>query len=197
MEIVGENMSDALKEKANAELRPLSFSASIVVNGGYIPSPQDNDGKIWVRLSALVIAEPNQLYGMWREGEIMPLWQEQITDMTRTGDRASHWTMHSGERTIEWGSEVVADERRVAWRSINGDSASAGEVVFDPAPGGRGTIVTVLQKFPVRKLASDLETAAESETKQAVIENLRHFKALAETGEVPRTQGRPHDPRGR
>ena len=27
--------------------------------------------------------------------------------------------------------------------------------------------------------------------KQAVIENLRHFKAFAETGEIPRTQGQP------
>ena len=32
--------------------------------------------------------------------------------------------------------------------------------------------------------------------KQAVIENLRHFKALAETGEIPRIQGQPHGPRG-
>jgi hypothetical protein len=29
-----------------------------------------------------------------------------------------------------------------------------------------------------------------------VIENLRHFKALAETGEIPRTQGQPHGDRG-
>jgi hypothetical protein len=29
-----------------------------------------------------------------------------------------------------------------------------------------------------------------------MIENLRHFKALAETGEIPRTQGQPHEDRG-
>jgi hypothetical protein len=32
--------------------------------------------------------------------------------------------------------------------------------------------------------------------KQSVIENLRHFKAFLETGEIPRTQGQPHGPRG-
>ena len=32
--------------------------------------------------------------------------------------------------------------------------------------------------------------------KQAVIENLRHFKALAETGEIPRNQHQPHGERG-
>lgn len=46
------------------------------------------------------------------------------------------------------------------------------------------------------KLASLWETIAGRNPKQAVIENLRHFKALAETGEIPRTQGQPHCERG-
>ncbi len=41
------------------------------------------------------------------------------------------------------------------------------------------------------KLASAWETIVGRNPKQAVIENLRHFKALAETGEIPRTQGQP------
>ena len=46
------------------------------------------------------------------------------------------------------------------------------------------------------KLTSAWETLVARNPKQAVIENLRHFKALAETGEIPRTQGQPHGPRG-
>ena len=46
------------------------------------------------------------------------------------------------------------------------------------------------------KLASAWETLTGRNPKQAVIENLRHFKALAETGEIPRIQGQPHGPRG-
>ena len=46
------------------------------------------------------------------------------------------------------------------------------------------------------KLASAWETLVGRNPKQAVIENLRHFKALAETGEIPRTHGQPHGPRG-
>ena len=32
--------------------------------------------------------------------------------------------------------------------------------------------------------------------KQSVTENLRHFKAMAETGEIPRTEPQPHGERG-
>jgi hypothetical protein len=46
------------------------------------------------------------------------------------------------------------------------------------------------------KLANAWETIVGRNPKQAVIENLRHFMALAETGEIPQTQGQPHGPRG-
>ena len=46
------------------------------------------------------------------------------------------------------------------------------------------------------KWASAWETISGRNPKQAVIENLRHFKALAETGEIPRIQGQPRGPRG-
>jgi uncharacterized membrane protein len=102
------------------------------------------------------------------------------------------------EKTIEWDSEILADEpgHRIAWRSIGGDSNNAGEVIFETSPGGRATMVTVLQEFRLGKMASTWETIVGRNPKQAVIENLRHFKALAETGEIPRTQGQPHGPRG-
>jgi uncharacterized membrane protein len=106
--------------------------------------------------------------------------------------------MGVGDKIFEWDSEVLADEpgKRIAWRSIGGDSENAGEVIFEFATGGRGTLVTVLQEFKLGKLANAWETLIGRNPKQAVIENLRHFKALAETGEIPRTQGQSHGPRG-
>jgi len=191
-------MSDALQEKPNAESRPISSSAAIIIEGRYMAPPQDGDGKVWVRTTALVGAEPDPLYKLWRDVENAPLWQEQITAVTRTGDTTSHWTMRSGDKTIEWDSEILADEpgHRITWRSIGGDSENAGEVIFDPAPGNRGTIVIVLQEFRMSKLTSMWETILGRNPKQSVIENLRHFKALAETGEIPRIEGQPHGPRG-
>jgi hypothetical protein len=35
---------------------------------------------------------------------------------------------------------------KLSWRSIGGDSDNAGEVIFEPAPGNRGTLVTVCFK---------------------------------------------------
>jgi uncharacterized membrane protein len=191
-------MSDVFQEKPHNEDLPLSSSTAVVIEGRYIPPPQDKDGKIRVRTTALVHAEPDRLYALWREVENAPLWQEQIASVTRTGDRTSHWVMRSGDKTVEWDAEILVDQppRRITWRSIGGDSDNAGEVIFDVAPGERGTIVIVLQEFRMGKLTSMWETLVGRNPKQSVIENLRHFKALAETGEIPRTAGQPHGPRG-
>lgn len=202
-------MSKALNEKPNAEPLPATASAGVILNGRYLPPPEDKDGKIWVRTSALIQGSAEDLYSLWRDIEAAPLWQEQIERVSRTGETTSHWVMRRADdnddgqdkhtdKTIEWDSEILRDEpgRRIAWRSIGGESDNAGEVVFEPAPGGRGTMVTVLQEFRMGKLASAWETLVGRNPKQAIVENLRHFKALAETGEIPRTHGQPHGPRG-
>ena len=189
---------NALNEEPNAEEVPRRSGASVILDNRYLPPPQDGDGKIWVRTSALVNAPGEELYRMWRDVESAPLWQEQIVSVARTGERTSHWVMQVKDERVEWDSEVLNDEpgKRIAWRSIDGNSDNAGEVIFERATAGRGTLVTVLQEFKMSKLASAWETLTGRNPKQAVIENLRHFKALAETGEIPRSQGQPHGPRG-
>ncbi len=148
-------MSKALNEKPNAEPLPVAASAGVMLNGRYLPPPEDKDGKIWVRTSALVHADAQELYNMWRDVETAPLWQEQIEKVTRTGETTSHWVMQSGgkdkdtdnnevkSKTIEWDSEILKDEpgHRIAWRSIGGESDNAGEVdfrSFSGRPGNNG-----------------------------------------------------------
>ncbi len=191
-------MKNPLEEKPLAESAFATWSAGVVVKGRYLPPPRDEDGRLWVRTSALVNSDPDNLYRLWRDVTNAPMWQEQILRVTPTDETKSHWVMRSGDKTIEWDSEILADEpsSRIAWKSTGGDSDNAGEVIFEAAPGDRGTIVTVLQEFRMGKLTSAWETFIGRNPKQAVIENLRHFKALAETGEIPRTQGQPHGPRG-
>jgi uncharacterized membrane protein len=172
--------------------------AAVTLDGRYLPPPEDRDGKMWVRTSVIIQADPGELYARWHDIESAPGWQEDLKEVVKTGDRTSHWVLYKDDKTVQWDSEIVADEpgKRIAWRSTGGDLENAGEVVFEAAPNGQGTMVTLLQEFRLGKLASAWETLVGRNPKQAVIENLRHFKALAETGEIPRTQGQPHGPRG-
>ena len=106
--------------------------------------------------------------------------------------------MKDGDKMLTWDAEIVADEpgKRIVWKSIDGDLEEAGEVIFESAPGDRGTFVTVLMEFKLGKLASAWESVTGRNPKQGIVENLRHFKALAETGEIPNSQTAPHGNRG-
>ncbi len=188
----------ALTEMPGADVLPRSTGASVVLDQRYLPPPKDADGKQWVRTSVLVQRDAAELYALWHNVEDAPRWQEQVTEVKATGPTTSHWTMQAGDKTISWDAVILNDEpgKRIAWRSTGGDIDEAGEVIFEPAPGNRGTQVTVLMEFRVGKIASVVATLLNRNPKQAVIENLRHFKAFAETGEIPRTQGDPHGERG-
>ena len=187
-----------LNERPAAEELPRSSGASALLNGHYAPPPQDRDGKQWVRTSALVQASAAELYELWRDLESTPKWQEEITSVVMTGPVTSHWTMKHDDKTVEWDAVILNDEpgKRIAWRSTAGDIEEAGEVIFEPAPGKRGCMVTVLMEFKLNLLESTVATLTGRNPKQAVIENLRHFKALAETGEIPTSQASPHGDRG-
>lgn len=190
-------MPNPLNESPNAEKLPRVWSAGIVENNRYMPPPVDASDQTWIRTSVLVQATPQQCYALWRDLPSIPRWQEMIREVRLTGPKTSHWTMEANDKTIERDSEIMQDEpgRRIAWRSISGESQNAGEVIFEEATGGRGTFVTVLQEFGFGKLVTAVSTLTTRNPKQAVIENLRHFKALIETGEIPRIEGQPHGPR--
>ena len=190
----------ALNEKPNFEPVPASGPVGMIIDGHYAAPAADGDGKQWVRTSVQIEKSPQDLYGLWRDFERAPQWMEQIESVTITGPKTTHWVMMVGDKRIEWDAEVMADEpgKRIAWRSSPKDGTidQAGEVVFTPAPGGRGTYVTVLQEFRMSKLANAAAAAKGREPKQKVREDLRHFKQLAEAGEIPRVTGQPHGKRG-
>lgn len=191
-------MTEALNERPNYEQVPRSGPLGTIVEGHYAPPPKDEDGKQWVRWSLQVEKSPDELYALWRDFERAPQWMEQVQSVTVTGPKTTHWVMQLGDKQVEWDAEVIADEpgRRIAWRSTGGMMDQAGEVMFVPAPGGRGTQVMLLEEFRVSKLANVAAAAKGREPKQKAKEDLRHFKQLAEAGEVPRTAGQPHGKRG-
>jgi uncharacterized membrane protein len=113
-------MSNPLSEKPNLEPLRRSGSAAVILDGRYLPPPEDKDGKLWARATVRIQAGSQGLYQLWRDVEKAPLWQEQIVAVSRTGEKASHWTMKAGDKTIEWDSEVLADEpaKRIAWQTL-------------------------------------------------------------------------------
>jgi uncharacterized membrane protein len=160
------------------------------------------DGIHEAQATMTIACSPELLYALWRDLNLVPKWQERIVRVVDLGEGRSSWAMRlTDDRELEWTSFFTVEDPalRMAWKSEDdlGEQTEiqlAGQVIFEPALNGRGTVVRLTQQFrlPGGKFASFF-TAPHLRSPEAYVrENLRHFKQLAETGEVARTHGQSH-----
>ena len=159
-------------------------------------------GEVRLEKSIAISRSPEECYRFWHDFESFPRFMRHVESVQRTGENRMHWKVTGpAGSTVEWDAELIADEpgRYVAWRSLEGSQVeNAGTVRFEPAPGGRGTIVRVMMSYsPPGGVAGALVAKLfGEEPSQQIEEDLRHFKSLIETGEIPTTTGQPAGPRG-
>ncbi len=188
--------------------RTSSSTASPTAAGEhYSPLPQKKkDGYVYAHAVQTILADADTLFQLWSDVLSIPSWQEHVVSVTPKSQGVSHWVMGDPDdpdsKRVEFDSEVYEQTpgSRIAWRSISGDVDQTGEVNFTPVQKGEfsGTRVTLLEvmKIPGGALANAAAAAAKRSPQQTVIENLRHFKQLVESGEIPSVKGQPHGPRG-
>jgi len=138
-----------------------------------------------------------ELYRFWHNLENLPRFMKHLTSVNTKGGRYSHWMARGpAGMPIEWDAELV-DERPgeyLVWRSLPGSAISnRGSVEFRPATNGAGTEVTVALTYhnPVGKIGAAFAKMMGREPEFQVREDLRRFKALMETGEIPTVVGQP------
>jgi uncharacterized membrane protein len=130
------------------------------------------------------------LYRFWRDFTNHPKFMERVETVQVTGERRSHWRARGpAGTTVEWDSEVTEERPNelIAWRTLPGASIEhTGSVRFEPAPGGRGTVVTVEMQYspPGGAITAAAAKMLGYAPEQQLQEDLRRFKQLMETGEV-------------
>jgi uncharacterized membrane protein len=144
---------------------------------------------------AITIGRPaEELYRFWRDFSNLPRFMRHLEDVQVIDERRSHWKAEAPlGRTVEWDAEVTEDRpnQRLAWRSLEGaDVPNYGSVSFEPAPGGRGTVVKVDLHYepPGGLIGATIAWLFGEEPGQQVQEDLRAFKQLMETGEVVQSE---------
>jgi uncharacterized membrane protein len=151
---------------------------------------------------AVTINKPaEELFRFWRNFENLPSFMEHLQSVTQR-DGISHWVVKGplGKR-LEWDANISQERPNelIRWHSLpNSPIQHTGWVEFTPAPANRGTMVRVHFRYiPLLGHAgAALAKALGKHPEQMVREELRHFKALMETGEIPTTIGQPAGRRG-
>jgi uncharacterized membrane protein len=200
----------AARKRSWSTLGLAAASAPLIYRGatGNWPMPE----RIAQRASDVVAAVPietavtigrpaGELYRFWRQFENLPRFMKNLESVTEIDGRRSHWVGKSAlGLKLEWDSEIVEEREGalLSWRSLPGsDVHNAGTVFFEQATGGRGTVVRVSLDYqvPGHFLGQAVGKMLSGTTQQQVKEDLKRFKELIETGEVPTTDGQSHGTR--
>jgi uncharacterized membrane protein len=149
---------------------------------------------------AITVNRPKaELYRTWRDFESLPRFMQHLQSVRvddADSDR-SHWVARGPlDKNVEWDAEVIEERENelLVWKSLPGSLVeSMGRVEFVDAPGGRGTIVHVVLQYnpPAGSLGAAFAKLFGKEPGTQVKEDLRHFKQIMETGEIPTVEGQP------
>jgi uncharacterized membrane protein len=150
-----------------------------------------------VERSVTIDRSPEEIYQFWHDFTNLPRFMQHLEAVQVIDSRRSHWVARmSPAPTVEWDAEITEDRPNelIAWRSLpNADVENSGEVRFEPASGGQGTRVQVALSYnpPAGAIGSTLARLFKLVTAQQIKEDIRRFKHLMETGEIPTIAGQP------
>jgi uncharacterized membrane protein len=145
---------------------------------------------IHAKASCIINRDPEEVYQFWRSFENLPRFMRHLKSVENLGDGRYHWVAKGpAGMQVEWDATIIADDpgKVITWRSLeNADVDNAGAVRFEPAPGGRGTILKVnIEYLPVGGvLGAGIAKLFGEEPEQQLDDDLRRFKQVLEVGEV-------------
>jgi len=160
-------------------------------------------GQLTAHSSVLLNCSREEAYRFWHNFEQLPQFMRHVHSVSKTGEGQYRWTALAplGAK-VTWEANIVADRENefISWRSLPGSDVEVdGSVEFRNAPANRGTIVEaiIIYRPPAGAIGKSVAKVFGKYPGFIMRQDLRRFKALVETGEVPTIEGQTHGPRSR
>lgn len=154
-------------------------------------SRNNEEGKTLVGRTVTIDKPRQELYAVWRDFTRFPEFMDNVREITKVDDTRSEWTIEApAGATVKVITRIVEDVpgETIAWVSEpDSQIETDGRVEFADAPPGRGTYVRLLIRYkpPAGTLGQMVAKVLQREPNVQARRDLRRFKQLMETGEVP------------
>jgi uncharacterized membrane protein len=123
------------------------------------------------------------VYDLWTDFEYFPFFMENIESVRKTDDRTSHWTMEGPMgQTLQWETETTRQEenKRIAWRTLEGDIQTSGQVTFTALPQDQTQVTVTLQYVPPSGKIGEAIAKLVDNPERRLLKDLQNFKNFAE-----------------
>lgn len=158
-------------------------------------SSSANSNEVKLHTKQTILRSREELYAYWRNLENLPDFMSHIKEVEEIDEKRSRWTAEipGGIGTIDWEADIEQDitNKYISWRSIaDADIENAGEVRFEDAPAGKGTIVetTISYRPPAGNAGELVAELLNPAFEKIVKKDLKDFKKHMEKGGKGRNQ---------
>jgi len=135
------------------------------------------------------------VFRFWRNFENLPAFMKHLESVAEREAGITHWVARGPAGTrVEWDARIIneIDDNLIGWQSLEGSTiATAGSVNLRESPRGTEVRVHLQYNPPAGRLGAAVAWLFGEEPNLQVREDLRRFKQLIETGEIPTTEGQP------
>lgn len=135
----------------------------------------------------IVNGEPADLYTTWLDFSKQSQFMEHISSVTPGDTGTHHWVMEGPLNTkLEWTTKTTTLEpyKRIAWKTIEGDIKSSGQVTFTSLPQGQAEVTLTSQTIPPTDLIDKVALKLFEDEEVQLEKGLRNFKAFVENRSV-------------
>ncbi len=182
--------------------RKSAFGFTLAAAGGALAYLGSRTGETQTesvaRGTVLLNCTPEEAYSRYRNFEDFPTFMQHLHSVTKIGERQYRWVARGPfEVPLQWDAEVFDEKigESISWHSTPDSAISMeGSVRFAASPANRGTELTAVTRFdhPASDLARTFAKLLGKDPSFLMQQDLRRFKALIETGEIPTTEGQSH-----
>ena len=125
-------------------------------------------------------------YNQWTQFEEFPEFMEGVQSVQQLDDTHVYWVAEIRGETREWTAEITEQQpdKKVAWKTIDGEVKNDGVVSFEQIAGGQTRVIVQMDvegESTAENVAGDLLGVVKSQ----VHGDLERFKRLIEEREEP------------
>jgi uncharacterized membrane protein len=133
--------------------------------------------------SVIIKGAADQIFNVWSDLEMLPSIIKDIKEVRQLSELTSQWTVKGPlGKDFSWLAEITRfdEDRRIAWKTIEGDIKTSGQVTFMDLPEEETEMTVKMQYVPPAGKVGAVVSKVLENPKDKVADGLRDFKAFVE-----------------
>ena len=133
--------------------------------------------------SIIIKGDSGSIFSLWSDLEMLPSIIDDIKDVKQLDELRSHWVVKGPlGKNFEWVAEITRfdEDRRIAWRTLEGDIKTSGQVTFNDLTNNQTEMTVNIQYVPPAGKIGEFASKVLEKPREKITEGLRDFKAFAE-----------------